>query len=404
MSHIENASRRLHAQSSSPLWQRIVCRWADAIDCGQITLRFPDGGRHTAAGTRPGPTAVLHFKNGRAFMQILTGGSNGFARAFLDGHIETPDLDAVLELALANEARWRAVLESSSLISKLDVLRHRLRRNSRAGSRRNIAFHYDLGNEFYSQWLDKSMTYSSAIFDAQEQSLEEAQAAKYDRIIDRLKIGPDDHVLEIGCGWGGFAEHALRKTGCRVTGLTLSREQANFTRERLAQAGLSDRSETRLQDYRDCRGTFSKIVSIEMFEAVGEENWPVYFDRVRALLAPGARALIQVITVDESRFEIYRRKADFIQTYIFPGGMLPSQRAFEDAALNAGLTLADRYCFGKDYARTLTEWEVRFARGWEAISSLGFDERFRRMWLYYLAYCRAGFRNGRIDVVQYELA
>ncbi|MFC5585347.1 class I SAM-dependent methyltransferase [Nitratireductor kimnyeongensis] len=403
MSHIENASR-LRAQSSSPLWQRIVCRWADAIDCGQITLHFPDGGRHTAAGTRPGPTAVLRFKNGRAFMQILTGGSNGFARAFLEGHVETPDLDSILELALANETRWRAVLESSSLMSKLDVLRHRLRRNSRAGSRRNIAFHYDLGNAFYSQWLDRSMTYSSAIFSAQTQNLEEAQAAKYDRIIDRLKIGPDDHVLEIGCGWGGFAEHAIRRTGCRVTGLTLSREQAAFTRERLAKAGFSDRSEIRLQDYRDCRGTFSKIVSIEMFEAVGEENWPLYFDRVRALLAPGARALIQVITVDESRFESYRRNADFIQTYIFPGGMLPSQRAFEDAAFNAGLTLADRYSFGQDYARTLREWEARFTRGWEAISSLGFDERFRRMWLYYLAYCRTGFRNKRIDVVQYELA
>lgn len=402
MSHIEDASR-LPAQPASPLWQRIVCRWADAVGCGQITLRFPDGRRHTAVGARPGPTAALNFKSGRGFMQILTGGSNGFARAFIDGHVDTPDLDALLELALLNEERWSDILGSSTIMSRLETLRHRLRRNSRAGSRRNISFHYDLGNAFYRLWLDNTMTYSSAIYTPDTQNLEEAQAAKYDRIISRLEIGPDDHVLEIGCGWGGFAEHVIRKTGCRVTGLTLSREQADYARNRLEKAGFTERADIRLQDYRDCEGRFSKVVSIEMFEAVGEENWPLYFDRLRVLLAPGARAVIQVITLDESRFESYRRRADFIQTYVFPGGMLPSPRAFENAASAAGLTLSDRYLFGQDYARTLTEWETRFEQTWQAIAALGFDERFRRLWLYYLAYCRVGFQSGRIDVAQYEL-
>ncbi|KAE8235633.1 hypothetical protein A4X03_0g9708, partial [Tilletia caries] len=208
-------------------------------------------------------------------------------------------------------------------------LRHKLRRNSKKGSRRNIAYHYDLGNAFYSLWLDRTMTYSSALYSAPSMSLADAQEAKYARIVEELEIGPDDHVLEIGCGWGGFAEHAIRKTGCRVTCLTLSTEQAKFARKRLEKAGLSDRVDIRLEDYRDCRGRYDKIVSIEMFEAVGEENWPVYFKAVQERLVPGGKAIVQTITIDESRFDYYRRSADFIQTYIFPGGMLPSVTVFE---------------------------------------------------------------------------
>jgi cyclopropane-fatty-acyl-phospholipid synthase len=247
------------------------------------------------------------------------------------------------------------------------------------------------------------MTYSAAVFEHEAQPLPEAQRAKYDRILKALRIGPQDHVLEIGCGWGGFMEHAVSRTGCRATGLTLSTEQAQYARARLAAAGLCNRAEVRLQDYRDCEGRFTKVVSIEMFEAVGEENWRLYFDRLRQLLAPGGQAMIQVITIDETRFEQYRRNADFIQTYIFPGGMLPSPTIFRERAVASGLAIRDSFSFGRDYEKTLLHWERAFVENWPAIRPLGFDERFFRMWLYYLHYCAAGFRTGRIGVYQFRL-
>ncbi|WP_345900863.1 cyclopropane-fatty-acyl-phospholipid synthase family protein, partial [Martelella sp. UBA3392] len=286
---------------------------------------------------------------------------------------------------------------------KISLLRHKLRRNSKSGSRRNIAFHYDLGNAFYKLWLDETMTYSSALYEGRDRSLSEAQTAKYDRIIARLQIGPEDRVLEIGCGWGGFAEHAAARTGCHVTGLTLSKEQAKYARERLAASGLSDRTDIRLEDYRDCKGTFDKIVSIEMFEAVGEENWPVFFKTVNERLTPGGTAVIQSIAIEHHRLDDYRRNPDFIQAYIFPGGMLPSIETFKKGAGSAGLAVKDLFSFGKDYARTLLEWERRFLAEWDAIRPLGFDDRFQRMWRYYLNYCATGFDAGRIDVAQFHL-
>lgn len=384
-------------------WQQLVCRWADRIDRGRILVQFPCGGEHVAVGGEGGPSAAIRFNNARPFWRLLTGGSLGFSRAYLDGDWDSPDLGAVMELAIANEPALRPVLASSPLIGKLAYLRHRLRRNSRAGSRRNIAFHYDLGNAFYGAWLDETMTYSAAVFKHEAQPLPEAQLAKYDRILKALRIGPEDHVLEIGCGWGGFMEYAVSRTGCRVTGLTLSAEQAQYARSRLAASGLSSRAEVRLQDYRDCEGRFTKVVSIEMFEAVGEENWRLYFDRLRQLLAPGGQAMIQVITIDETSFEHYRRNADFIQTYIFPGGMLPSPTIFRERAVASGLAVSDSFSFGRDYEKTLLHWERAFVENWTAIRPLGFDERFFRMWRYYLHYCAAGFRTGRIGVYQFRL-
>ena len=356
------------------------------------------------AGKTTGPQAVIQFNNGRPVRRLLLGGDLGFATSYLDGDWETPDLGAILELALVNRQVLDSVIAANPIVAGIAFLRHRLRRNSRAGSRRNIAYHYDLGNEFYRTWLDETMTYSSALYDPPGLPLAEAQHAKYARIIRELGIGPDDHVLEIGCGWGGFAEQAIRETGCRVTGLTLSKEQAAFARERLEKAGFSEKSDIRLEDYRDCNGAFSKIVSIEMFEAVGEENWPTYFDRVRSLLKPAGQAMIQVITIAEDQFEQYRRNADFIQTYIFPGGMLPSIEAFRAAADRARLKIADTFGFGRDYDKTLMAWEKAFRANWQKIAPLGFDPRFFRMWNYYLHYCAAGFRHGQIDVVQFRLA
>lgn len=402
MSHAEQDAQPflLH---TAPLWQRMICRRLSTLTHGRLTLAFPGGQEYVLQGKEPGPHGVIMLNRGRVVRKLLAGGDMGFARAYMDGDWDSPDLSALLELAAANEDNWSAVAKPSRLLGAIDYLRHKLRRNSKAGSRRNIAFHYDLGNSFYSQWLDETMTYSSGLFTRPGQTLAEAQNAKYDRIVEELKIGPDDHVLEIGCGWGGFAEYAMAKTGCRITGLTLSQEQASFARNRLAKAGFSDRADIRLEDYRDCKGQYSKIVSIEMFEAVGEENWPVYFERVRTLLAPGGRAVVQVITIDESRFEGYRRQAEFIQTFIFPGGMLPSVTAFRKAAERQGVTVTDALHFGKDYDRTLMLWDRAFIGNWDRIVPLGFDDRFRRMWQYYLHYCAAGFRTGRIDVVQFTL-
>jgi Cyclopropane fatty acid synthase and related methyltransferases len=392
------------APARFPLWQRMMCRLADRIEVGRLALHFPGGRIHVAGGRAPGPSAELHVRTWRPLWRLMTGGDLGFARSYLDGDWDSPDIGEIISLALANEAALGSALTPSVIWGKIEYLRHRFHRNTRAGSRRNIAYHYDLGNEFYAHWLDETMTYSSALFERPEATLSEAQTAKYARVVKALGIGPNDRVLEIGCGWGGFAEYAISTTGCHVTGLTLSKEQARFARERLERKGFSDRAEIRIQDYRDCRGEFDKIVSIEMFEAVGEENWPVYFETVRERLKAGGQALIQTITIDESRFEAYRRNADFIQTFIFPGGMLPSATAFRESIAGAGLRLKDAYAFGRDYARTLLTWDQAFAANWEKIRTLGFDDRFFRMWHYYLHYCAAGFKARSIDVFQFHLA
>jgi cyclopropane-fatty-acyl-phospholipid synthase len=402
MSHA-NENVAVTVATPKSLWQRILCQWADRITTGQLTLYFPGGQHYHCKGMIGGPAAVLHIHSGKIVWRLLSGGALGLAEAYIDGEWDSPDLGAVLRLGLANEDAFGAVLVESPLVKVIAYLRHRLNANTRTGSRRNIAAHYDLGNDFYGQWLDGTMTYSAALFTRDGQSLEDAQQAKYDRVLAQLDIGADDHVLEIGCGWGGFAEHAARKTGCRVTGLTLSTEQAEFARARLAASGLSDKTEIRLQDYRDCDGQFSKIVSIEMFEAVGEENWPTYFATLQKRLAPQGRALLQSITIAADHFRQYRRNADFIQTYIFPGGMLPSPEAFEAAANAGGLKIANKKFFGPDYATTLKHWDISFRAAWSRIEKPGFDQRFKRMWHYYLQYCIAGFVGGRTDVGQFLL-
>lgn len=391
-------------KSGLKLWQRMVCSIADRIETGNLTVRFGDGYSHSAHGATQGPDAVVHIRNIRPLIRLLTSGDLGFARSHIDGDWDSPDLGALLALAMANEPVLSRVMAPSGLWGKLAFFRHRLRGNTKRGSRRNIAFHYDLGNDFYRLWLDRTMTYSSAWFKKPDMTLAQAQEAKYRRIIGDLSIGPDDHVLEIGCGWGGFAEFAIATTGCRVTGLTLSKEQAAFARQRLEEAGLAEKADIRIQDYRECTGVFDKVVSIEMFEAVGEENWHTYFRTLRQRLKPGGKAMVQTITIHEDRFENYRSNADFIQTYIFPGGMLPSRRAFAAQASAAGLTVEDGFAFGKDYARTLRIWDRDFVAHWNSIAALGFDDRFKRMWRYYLHYCATGFDIGSIDVMQFRLA
>ena len=281
---------------------------------------------------------------------------------------------------------------------------HRRNANSRDRARANIAAHYDLGNNFYAQWLDETLTYSSAIFERGDQPLAEAQRNKYRRVLSLLAPKPDAHLLEIGCGWGQFACLAAKEAGARVTGITLSREQFDFARRRVFEEGLAHRISIELRDYRDVQGHFDGIASIEMIEAVGEEYWPAYFAKIAESLEPGARAAIQAITIDEALFPRYRRSADFIQKYVFPGGMLPSNEALRAVSERAGLKWMGGDGFGVHYADTLAAWRRRFLTAWDCIAAQGFDERFKRLWTYYLAYCEGGFRARNIDVRQLVFA
>ena len=287
-----------------------------------------------------------------------------------------------------------------ALVRAYERVRHLLRSNSRGQAKRNIAYHYDLGNEFYALWLDRSMTYSSALFQTGQESLEAAQRAKYASMVDRMGVSPGDHVLEIGCGWGGFAEFAARERGLRVTGLTISQAQLDYARDRIARAGLSEQVEFRLQDYRDERGIYDGIASIEMFEAVGERYWHAYFETLRERLKPGRQATLQIITLQEKRFEIYRKGVDFIQKYIFPGGMLPSKSALQGEIGRAGLKLVESFDFGESYSQTLRRWHELFNARWDDVARMGFDARFKRMWNFYLASCAGAFHGGNCDVTQ----
>jgi cyclopropane-fatty-acyl-phospholipid synthase len=380
---------------------RLLAGLAGYFDQGRLTVVAPDGtSRRFGVSTDAAEldaTLVVHRPG--AVYRVLRGGALGFAEAYLDGDVDTPDLYPLLALFLANAdalaERWRG----GAVARMARRVYHRLRPNSKRGSRRNIHAHYDLGNAFYASWLDPSMTYSAARF-ADGDDLEAAQRRKYRRLAERLGLGPDRHVLEVGCGWGGFAVTAAGEYGSRVTALTISEEQYDYATKRIADAGLADRVDVRFQDYRDVAGRFDAVASIEMFEAVGEAWWPVYFAKLKDAVRPEGLVGLQVITIDDAYFEDYRRNVDFIQRYVFPGGMLPSPAVLESTARAAGLELRERFTFGLDYARTLRLWAERFAQAWPEIRRLGFDERFRRLWSYYLAYCEAGFRAGTIDVEQ----
>jgi cyclopropane-fatty-acyl-phospholipid synthase len=370
---------------------------------GAIDLTTPEGQR-LRFGDPSGPVTGLKVNNWRFARRVLLSGDIGFAEGLMATEWESQDLAALLTLIAKNVERFTRLLEGSFIGKTLNWIRHVTRTNTRAGARRNILAHYDLGNCFYEAWLDRSMTYSSARFDKHVRDLESAQQAKYRALAAHLDLKPGDHVLEIGCGWGGFAEFAAREFGVRVTGITISDEQLNYARERMAKAGLSDRVEIRRQDYRDVDGQFDKVASIEMFEAVGEQYWPAYFKKIAEVLKPGGRAGLQIITIQDRLFEQYRKRADFIQRYVFPGGMLASLERLKQEATKAGLAWRKTEAFGQSYAETLAEWARRFENKWHDIRAMGFDERFKQLWLFYLGYCEAGFRTGRTDVVQLALA
>lgn len=388
------------APAKIPAQARMVLSMLKHISQGGLRLECPDGqvlhfGDQSSAVT-------LALSSWEPFCAALQSGDIGFAENYIQGQWETSDLTGLLQLFVRNRQSLESAIRGNWWGGLVYRVRHFFNRNSKAGSRRNIHAHYDLGNRFYRLWLDPSMTYSSALYTDPSATLEQAQHAKYARIYDELQVNKDSHVLEIGCGWGGFAELAAKR-GTRVTGLTLSTEQLAFAQDRLQQQNLAERTELRLQDYRDVRGEFDAVASIEMFEAVGEAYWDSYFECVARGLKIGGRACIQTITMADELFDSYRKGTDFIQQYIFPGGMLPSPIAFRTHAKRHGLSVVNEWSFGLDYARTLAHWREGFLLERPAVEAQGFDQRFIRTWEFYLAYCEAGFRERSIDLFQFTL-
>ncbi|WP_404825181.1 class I SAM-dependent methyltransferase [Brevundimonas poindexterae] len=371
---------------------------------GRLTLKLPDGQMHELVGKVPGRSAVLEIRDYAIARRVLANGDIGFAEGYMAGDWESPDLAVLLEVLVENYDHIQRLFNGALPMKIFNWFSHRLRRNSRRGARKNIHAHYDLGNEFYAAWLDETMTYSSARFAGRDEALDAAQTRKYENLARMMDLQAGQSVLEIGCGWGGFAEYAAREVGARVTGITISQEQHDFARERMQRAGLSDRVSIELVDYRDVAGRFDRVASIEMFEAVGREYWPTYFSKIAEVLNPGGRAALQIITIQDALFDEYAVRTDFIQKYIFPGGMLPSEDRLKPVVEAAGLAWQAVERFGQDYADTLAAWDRRFHASWPDIQRMkGFDERFRRMWHFYLGYCEAGFRSGRTDVIQLAL-
>jgi len=381
---------------------RTVLSLLEKLGGGLLEVSLPDGGRFVFGDGEP--VAVMQVRDEQVFSRVLARGDIGLAEAWLDGEWSSPDVTALLTLLARNRAVLRQALYGAWHRLLLSRVRHAFNRNSRAGSRRNIMAHYDLGNDFYALWLDPSMTYSAAVFASPDESLADAQLRKYRRILGELGVQPGQTILEVGCGWGGFAEVAATEFGCKVLGITLSPSQLEFARARAERGRFADRVDFELCDYRDVRGQYDHVVSIEMIEAVGERFWPTYFAQLSGLLKPGGRCVVQAITIADALFARYRRGTDFIQRHVFPGGMLPSPGAVAQQAGRAGLEVVGDFAFGRDYARTLAHWHRSFDAQAAAVRAQGFPERFLRMWRFYLAYCEAGFDTGDIDVHHYVFA
>lgn len=387
-------------RSRAPL-ARLLRPIVGTISRGSLSIDLPTGRRVVVEGPTPGYNAHIAIRKWRAFARVAISADIGFANSLADGDCDSSDLRTLLLWAIDNASASGSYAYGLATARFAARLRHTLRANTRRNSRRNISAHYDLGNAFYAAWLDESLNYSSGIYDADCATLDRAQATKIHRIAELMDLRGGERVLEIGCGWGALANHLIAQHQCHVTALTLSSEQQRHAENRLS--AFPDRADIRLQDYRDIDGTFDRIASIEMMEAVGEAYWPTYFRTIASSLAADGAAVLQVITIDNDRYSAYRERPDFIQLSIFPGGMLPTKRIIEAQAQDAGLCVTHGEHFGKSYARTLADWRLRFNRAWPEIAALGFDDRFRRLWDYYLVYCQAGFEAGWLDVGLYKL-
>ena len=387
-------------QSNLPRYFAQVFDMVKKLPRGRVDFVLPDGRVFRADAPEAGYVAVLEVHNVDVFARLVREGDLGFSEAYLDGWWSSPDLMAFMDLVSDDAESVYDGFPGQTLVRAYEKMRFWLQSNSKRQARKNISYHYDLGNEFYGLWLDDTMTYSSAKYISGQEDLEKAQTQKYASMVDEMGVKAGDHVLEIGCGWGGFAEYAAKERGLKVTGLTISEEQFKFAVDRIEKAGLSDLVEFKLQDYRDEQGTYDGIASIEMFEAVGEKYWPVYFDTVRERLKPGARGTFQIILVQDERWDVYKRGVDFIQKYIFPGGMLPAPTILREQIRNAGLEVTQSVEFGDSYSETLRRWYETFNEKWDDIAEMGFDDRFRRMWNFYLTSCAGAFRGGICDVTQ----
>jgi len=387
-----------------PRLARLALGFAAKLRRGTLDITLLDGRVLRMGGLEPGPKAATTLHSYSFASRLINGGDIGIAEAYLNGEWDTPDLTQFLYLFCVNHELIQTMLGDKPMMRFLQMVRHWFNRNTRGQARRNIYAHYDIGNAFYSAWLDPSMTYSSALFEDGTADLTAAQHNKYRRLAEAIDLQPGQRLLEIGCGWGGFAEYVAKTFGAKVVGLTISREQRDFAQKRIQDAGLNDKVEIRLQDYRDERERYDRIASIEMIEAVGEQFWPKYFSQLRDRLLPGGLAGIQAITIRDSSFQYYRREIDFIQRYVFPGGMLPSPEILKSLGERFGVPVIRERIFGQDYAKTLATWRNNFRSAWPNLIPLGFDDRFRRLWEYYLAYCEAGFLSGNIDVRQVVFA
>ncbi|MGZ8408311.1 MAG: class I SAM-dependent methyltransferase [Hyphomicrobium sp.] len=392
-------TRARERPAQEPWWTRSLLNGLSALwREGGLTLILPNGAVRSLGEDSDVARPIWHVRRWRAFARLIARGDIGFAEGYMAGDWDTPDLTALLVAFASNYEALERIMAGSTVWRAVNAVRHALSHNSRRGARQNIMAHYDLGNDFYAAWLDPGMTYSAALFRDGTATLEQAQTAKYAALAKAADIKPGQSVLEIGCGWGGFAEYLARDLRVTVTAITLSPAQKAHAEQRMESAGLSDRVAIQLVDYRDVEGVFDRIVSVEMFEAVGEAYWTAYFDRIRELLAPGGVAALQVITIRETLFEDYRRRPDFIQLHVFPGGMLPSEAGLLDVIRQSNLAGKVVGHLGHDYAETLRRWRIAFDAGWPRIAS-DFDDRFRRLWRYYLSYCEAGFLTDRTDVV-----
>jgi cyclopropane-fatty-acyl-phospholipid synthase len=395
-----DSSDAFHGRTRQSLATRLASQFIPCPQKGRLTLGLPNGDFIDRNGTEPGPEARVDFHDWTALLRLALQGEDGFVRGYIASRIATADIVATLDLAACNEGAIKPFTRrffSTSLVRRVE---HALRANTRAGSRRNIRAHYDLGNDFFRLWLDSALNYSSALY-LRDESLDEAQERKLDRVLELLALQNGERLLEIGCGWGAFAERALRTHDINFTGITLSAEQLAHAKSRLQKEMVKGKCELRLQDYRDLHGCFDKITSIEMVEAVGERYWPQYFHKLRCCLAEGGRAVIQAITIEEDLFDTYRRRPDFIQRYIFPGGMLPTHRIILEHANQVGLKLLHHESFGDSYARTLRAWRSRFTAAADELEKLGFDRRFQKLWEYYFAYCEVGFLRSFTNVGLY---
>jgi cyclopropane-fatty-acyl-phospholipid synthase len=407
--HLVHADRRFAtgggaiARLLAPAFGRVLDEIEARLETGGLHLHFPNGADRHIGFRAPGADATVDIRNWMALVRLATSGSVGWYKAWTLGEWASPDPVALFELFSANAISLGDVGRAKGPFRWVNALAHRLRDNAPRKARKNIAAHYDLGNDFYSAWLDPTMTYSCARFAASSDSLEEAQRRKVALLLDRLDLKPGDRLLEIGCGWGSLAIAAAQR-GAEIVGLTLSREQKAWAEEKIAAAGLSDRIEIRLQDYRNTAEQFDAVASVEMVEAVGERWWGVYLDSIARNLKPGGRAALQFINIDHRLFDRYARNPDFIQTYIFPGGMLLDEPRFAGLAVERGLSWEKREGFRLDYAETLKRWRNAYDAAVTRGSLRGFTEQFHDLWRYYLMYCEGGFRGGVIDVAQVTMA